>query len=79
MSFVIVCTKDTFDILIIKIRNNSNYMSAIIILLFASISIAIVFLVAFIWSVKSGQFDDEASPPMRILFEESDLPNSPIK
>ena len=54
-------------------------MSAIIILLFASISIAIVFLVAFIWSVKSGQFDDEVSPPMRILFEESDLPDSTLK
>jgi len=51
-------------------------MSAIIILLFASISIALVFLGAFIWSVKSGQYDDEASPPMRILFEESDLPSS---
>jgi len=49
-------------------------MSAIIILLFASISVASLFLAAFIWSVKTGQYDDEASPPMRILFEENELP-----
>jgi cbb3-type cytochrome oxidase maturation protein len=45
-------------------------MSVIIILLFASISVAALFLVAFIWSVKSGQYDDEQSPPIRILFED---------
>lgn len=54
-------------------------MSAIVIMLFASISLAALFLGAFVWSVKSGQFDDEASPPMRILFEESDLPTSTPK
>ena len=54
-------------------------MSAIIIMLFASISLAALFLGAFIWSVKSGQFEDEASPPMRILFEENELPNSTPK
>jgi len=44
-------------------------MSAIIILLIASISVAGLFLVAFIWSVRSGQYDDEFSPPQRILFD----------
>jgi len=42
-------------------------MSVIIILLIASISVAAIFLAAFIWSVKSGQYDDEMSPPMRML------------
>jgi cbb3-type cytochrome oxidase maturation protein len=45
-------------------------MSVIIILLLASISVAALFLGAFIWSVKNGQYDDEFSPPQRILFEE---------
>jgi cbb3-type cytochrome oxidase maturation protein len=44
-------------------------MSVIILLLLVSISVAAVFL-AFIWSVKSGQYDDEASPPIRMLFDD---------
>ncbi|MEO7530798.1 MAG: cbb3-type cytochrome oxidase assembly protein CcoS [Sediminibacterium sp.] len=53
-------------------------MSAIILLLIASISVAAIFLAGFIWSVKSGQYDDEVSPPMRMLFDnkisDADLP-----
>ena len=49
-------------------------MSVIIILLIASISIAALFLVAFLWGVKSGQFEDDYSPPSRILFD--DKPSS---
>lgn len=45
-------------------------MSVIIVLLFISLSIALVFLVAFIWSVKQGQFDDDYTPSVRILFED---------
>jgi len=44
-------------------------MSVIIILLLASISVAALFLVAFLWSVKTGQYNDEVSPPMRILLD----------
>lgn len=46
-------------------------MSVIIILLIASISVAAIFLGAYIWSVKDGQYDDEYSPPLRILFDDS--------
>jgi cbb3-type cytochrome oxidase maturation protein len=46
-------------------------MSVIIILLIASISVAALFLGAYIWSVKTGQYDDEYSPPLRILFDET--------
>jgi cbb3-type cytochrome oxidase maturation protein len=46
-------------------------MGVIILLLIASISVAGLFLAAFIWSVKSGQYDDDASPPIRILFDNS--------
>lgn len=44
-------------------------MSVIIILLIVSISIAGAFLIAFLWSVRTGQFDDGTSPAHRILFE----------
>jgi cbb3-type cytochrome oxidase maturation protein len=46
-------------------------MSVIFLLLIASITVAGIFLAAFLWSVKKGQFDDEVSPPVRILFEDS--------
>lgn len=46
-------------------------MSVIIVLLISSISIAAVFLGAFIWSVKNKQFDDDYSPPRRILFDDA--------
>jgi len=45
-------------------------MSVLLLLLIASLSIASLFLGAFIWSVKHRQFEDEFSPPRRMLFEE---------
>jgi|LSQX01.2.fsa_nt_gb cbb3-type cytochrome oxidase maturation protein len=45
-------------------------MSVMAILLVVSISVALLFLLAFIWSLKSGQFDDDFSPPRRILFDD---------
>ncbi|TKK71746.1 cbb3-type cytochrome oxidase assembly protein CcoS [Ilyomonas limi] len=49
-------------------------MSVIFILLIASITVAAIFLGAFLYSVKKGQFEDEKSPPIRILFD--DKPSS---
>jgi cbb3-type cytochrome oxidase maturation protein len=46
-------------------------MSAIILLLLVSICIAGGFLVAFFWSVRDGQFDDDYSPSRRILFDDT--------
>src|SRR5688572_20155962 len=46
-------------------------MSVILILLTASLTIAIGFLIAFIWSVKNGQYDDDYTPSVRMLFEDS--------
>lgn len=45
-------------------------MSVILILLVASISIAGLFLFAFLWGVRSGQFEDDYSPSSRILFDD---------
>ncbi|UPK70339.1 cbb3-type cytochrome oxidase assembly protein CcoS [Chitinophaga filiformis] len=44
-------------------------MSVIIILLGASLLVAIFFLAAFIWSVRNGQFEDDFSPAHRVLFD----------
>lgn len=46
-------------------------MDVMFILIGASITVAIVFLCAFIWSVKSGQYDDRYTPSVRILFDEN--------
>ncbi|MDB5191007.1 MAG: ccoS [Segetibacter sp.] len=58
-------------ILNLLLKPGYNTMSAIFILLIVSITIAAGFLVAFLWTVKAGQYDDEISPPIRILFDEA--------
>ncbi len=45
-------------------------MSVIWILVGFSIAVALGFLVAFIWAVRAGQYDDNYTPSVRILFEE---------
>jgi cbb3-type cytochrome oxidase maturation protein len=47
-------------------------MSVIFLLIGIGIVVAGGFLVAFIWSVKSGQYDDDYTPSIRILFDEMD-------
>lgn len=44
-------------------------MSAIFIMIGASLLMAIGFLIAFIWSVKSGQYEDDYTPSVRMLFD----------
>ena len=46
-------------------------MSVIFLLIPLSIVIAACFLCAFIWAVRSGQFEDTCTPSMRVLLEES--------
>lgn len=45
-------------------------MSVIYILIAFSLVVAMVFLGAFIWSIKNGQYEDDYTPSVRILFEE---------
>ncbi len=45
-------------------------MIVIVLLIGISLTIAILFLGAFIWSLKSGQYDDMDGPSVRMLFEE---------
>jgi len=46
-------------------------MSVIVILIGASLLVATGFLVAYLWAVRSGQYDDKYTPSVRILFEDS--------
>ncbi len=45
-------------------------MTIIILLISISLTIALVFLGAFIWSMRSGQYDDTYGPSVRILFDD---------
>ena len=46
-------------------------MSAIYIMVGASLLLAIGFLIAFIWSVKTNQYEDDYTPSVRMLFDNS--------
>jgi cbb3-type cytochrome oxidase maturation protein len=53
-------------------------MSVIIVLIIASILVALLFLIGFIWAVKSGQYDDTYSPSVRMLFEDKKKNSNPV-
>ncbi|MEE9431942.1 MAG: cbb3-type cytochrome oxidase assembly protein CcoS [Melioribacteraceae bacterium] len=44
-------------------------MSVIFLLIAFSSFVAIMFLAAYLWAVKSGQYDDNYTPSVRILFD----------
>ena len=45
-------------------------MSVIIILILASLTVALLFLAGFVWAVRSGQYEDTLTPSMRVLAED---------
>ena len=45
-------------------------MSVIYVLLAISVSVALLFITAFIVAVKNGQYDDTYTPAVRMLFED---------
>lgn len=48
-------------------------MSAIFIMIGASLLLAIGFLIAFIWSVKTNQYEDDYTPSVRMLFDNTTI------
>jgi cbb3-type cytochrome oxidase maturation protein len=52
-------------------------MSVIYILLAISILVAIGFFIAFVYAVKSGQYDDSYTPSVRMLFEDELIKDKP--
>lgn len=49
-------------------------MGVLVILIAASILIAGGFLAAFLWSARNGQFDDDYTPSVRMLFDDVKTP-----
>lgn len=50
-------------------------MEIIILLIGVSFLVALCFLAAFFWAVGSGQYDDDYTPSVRILFDDKELEN----
>jgi cbb3-type cytochrome oxidase maturation protein len=46
-------------------------LSVLFILIGVSIVVAASFLAAFLWSVKTGQYDDDYTPSVRMLFDDT--------
>ena len=46
-------------------------MSVILILILASLTMALLFLGGFFWAVRSGQFEDTYTPSMRVLTDDA--------
>jgi cbb3-type cytochrome oxidase maturation protein len=61
--------KNTFE------QNHS--LSVIIILIIVSLLVALGFLIAFIWSVSHGQYDDDTSPSIRMLYDDHPKTTTP--
>jgi cbb3-type cytochrome oxidase maturation protein len=54
-------------------------MSVILVLVTISMIVAGSFLGAFIWAMKSGQYEDTFSPSVRMLFEEKKAEDTTTK
>ncbi len=46
-------------------------MTVIYVLIALSLLVALSFLAAFLWAVRTGQYDDTHTPGMRVLFEDT--------
>ena len=52
-------------------RKPTELMSVIFLLIAASTLVAGIFLAAFVWAVRKGQYDDDRSPAVRMLHDPS--------
>jgi cbb3-type cytochrome oxidase maturation protein len=53
-------------------------MNIFYLLIGVSLLAALIFLGAFIWAVRDGQFDDSETPSRRILFDDEFVENEEI-
>lgn len=49
-------------------------MSVIVVLIGFSFLVAAGFLIAFLWAVRTGQFEDKHTPSIRMLFDDEHRP-----
>lgn len=47
-------------------------MYVMFILIGFSLLVALTFLIVFIWAVRTGQFEDQYTPSVRVLFDDED-------
>ncbi len=57
----------------------STIMGVIYILIFFSLLLALSFLLAFLWASKNGQFDDDYTPSVRMLFDDEPKSNDNVR
>jgi len=48
-------------------------MSALFVLIAISLLVAIGFLLAFLWATNSGQYEDDYTPSVRMLFDDKPI------
>ncbi|TNF49876.1 MAG: cbb3-type cytochrome oxidase assembly protein CcoS [Bacteroidetes bacterium] len=51
-------------------------MGMIYLMLIVSLLIALFFLLSFFWATKSGQFEDDFTPSVRILYDDENKLNT---
>ncbi|NQX91607.1 MAG: cbb3-type cytochrome oxidase assembly protein CcoS [Flavobacteriales bacterium] len=54
-------------------------MEVLFIMVVVSLCLALLFLGAFIWSFKDGQFDDSISPAIRVIMDDQPTLNNKTK
>ncbi|SMO45496.1 cbb3-type cytochrome oxidase assembly protein [Solitalea koreensis] len=54
-------------------------MSALILLLGVSFIVSVGFLIVCISAIKNGQYEDDYTPSVRILFEDKPMPKQPLQ
>lgn len=54
-------------------------MSALYILLALSLIVASCFLAVFIWTVRKGHYDDDYTPSIRILLDDTETEENSLK
>jgi cbb3-type cytochrome oxidase maturation protein len=52
-------------------------MSVVLILILASLTVATGFLLAFVWAVRSGQYEDLSTPSLRMLADDTTTRSTP--
>ncbi len=54
-------------------------MEVLFLLIAASLTVAGGFLIAFIWAVRNGQFEDRYTPSVRILIDDKEQTNQTVE
>lgn len=54
-------------------------MYIMLLLILISLLVATGFLGAYLWAARSGQFDDEYTPAVRILFDDAPAPTTTVE